>query len=84
MPETSEAEIANFLDAITATKSGNEVKMVRGKVVAVYPGALTVTIGGGTGQVPIKYAASLSPVVDDEVFILAAGPDKVAVFKLAS
>jgi len=83
MQEATDADINNLLDAITASKSGNEVKMIRGKVVAVNGSVLTVTIGGGSAQVPIKYAASLSPAVGNEVFILTAGPDKIAVFKLA-
>lgn len=81
--EPSEAEIGNFLDALHSKKSGNEVKLIRGKVALVDGSTLWVTIGGGSVQVPIKYAASLSPVAEDEVFILTAGPDKIAVFKLA-
>lgn len=83
MAETSDSDISNLLDAITSTKSGNEVKLIRGKVVEVAGNILVCTIGGGTAQVPMLYAASLSPAVGNEVFILTAGPDKIAVFKLA-
>lgn len=81
--EVSDAEINQFLDAILRTRIGNEVRMIRGKVSSVAGSVLHVTIGGGTTVVPIKYAAGLSPATNDEVFILTAGPDKVAVFKLA-
>lgn len=81
--EASDAEINNFLDAILTSRVGNEVRLIRGKVVSVSGSVLVVTIGSGTSQVPIRYAASLSPVAGNEVFILTAGPDKIAVFKLA-
>jgi hypothetical protein len=81
--EPSDGDISNFLDAILTERVGNEVRMIRGKVTDVAGSVLVVTIGGGTTEVPIKYAASLSPVDGDEVFILTAGPDKIAVFKLA-
>lgn len=83
MAEPSDAEINSFLDAILTTSVGNEVRMIRGRVTGINGPVLVVTVGGGVNEVPIKYAASLSPVVGDEVFILTAGPDKIAVFKLA-
>jgi hypothetical protein len=83
MAKDSDADINNFLDAILTERVGNEVRMIRGTVTGVFGSVLVVTIGGGTSEVPIKFAASLSPTAGDEVFILTAGPDKVAVFKLA-
>jgi hypothetical protein len=83
MAKESDADIGNFLDAILTERVGNEVRMIRGTVTGVFGSVLVVTIGGGTNEVPIKYADTLSPTAGDEVFILTAGPDKVAVFKLA-
>lgn len=80
--ENTDADINMFLDAILTSRVGNEVRMIRGKVVSVAGPVLTVTIAGGTNQVPIYFSDTLSPAVDDEVFILTAGPDKIAVFKL--
>jgi hypothetical protein len=81
-------EVTNLLSALAGpTDEMKSVRLVRGKVVTVQdiisPMYVTATIGGGEEAVQMSYFDSYSPSVDDEVYILVNGGDKIVLGKLA-
>jgi hypothetical protein len=82
MSMTNDADVRNFLRALSRPRDGLKLKF--GIVTYVDVGASTITCRIDGGIMPgLRYLSAYAPVLGDFVLVLANGPDKVVLGTLA-